>query len=117
MSAPKKSYVTDIAEDISNRRLTFICNSSIDLYWQFTLSGIPISLDTVSHVYFIYSDDTHTTTVTGSVFDVSKGIVLIQIQPADLAIIGQWDWDIVVMDKSNKENITAYGDMVTIGKL
>jgi hypothetical protein len=114
MQAPKKYFVTDVQEDISTRRLTLVVKSSANIYWQFTQSGQPCDLSAITHVYFVYSDDVQSVTITGVVDSVSNGMVKIPLTPSNTAIAGEFDFDICLIS-GGITTVTAYGRLVMIG--
>ena len=114
MQAPQKYFITSLDEDISTRRLTLMVKSSANLYWQFTQSGVPCNLSSITHVYFIYSDDVSTVTITGVVDSVSNGMVRIPITPTNTPIAGEFDYDICLIS-GGITTVTAYGRLILIG--
>ena len=115
MQSPRKYFITDIQEDISSRRLTFKTHSSIDLYWQFTSSGVPLNLTGCTGVFFVYSDDNQSVSAVGSILDITDGTVKVSLTPSKLAIVGEFDWDLYLMDSNGLENVSAYGPLIMIG--
>lgn len=118
MDQVKKYFTTDVAEEISMRRLIAKSASDWQLYWTFTQGGVPIDLTSVNSITFTYGDDNITENIVGSVYSATEGIVLIQFTQANTNVDlagkdeGEYDWDLSVTDTlTNTVQLQAYGKL------
>lgn len=121
MDNPKKYFITDVAEEISIRRLIAKSTSDWDLIWQFTQDGIPIDLTSANSIIFTYGDDYLTQNIVGSLYDATNGQVLVRFTQANTNVDlegkdqGEYDWDLSVTDTlTNVVNLQAWGKLFLI---
>ena len=118
MDPVKKYFTTDVAEEISMRRLIAKSSSDWELYWTFTQGGVPIDLTSVNSITFCYGDDYITENIVGTVYDADQGIVKIVFTQANTNVNlvgkdqGEYDFDLSVADTlTNTVQLQAYGKL------
>ena len=118
MDPVKKYFTTDVAEEISMRRLIAKSASDWELYWSFNQNGIPVNLTSVNSITFTYGDDNITENITGSVYNATEGIIKVVFTQANTNVDlagkdeGEYDFDLSVADTlTNTVQLQAYGKL------
>ena len=115
---PIIKQVSDYEDPIQIRRIKMMQASSFEVQWTFLQSGLPVDLNDVDQVYFVYSDDsTFTETITGTVEDADAGVVSFTFTPTNSANNGVFDFYISATDVSESEvNLFPYGELTLLAK-